>query len=252
MISILDKVIQEYESDPSKDNFKKIMNSVNEIEYKICYNYELSIIGRQDLNNINKNGKNALLEKISLLEKKISLINYKFDINLTGNEIIINLNGRNVTNIDLELLCGINFKYLEEMNLGNNNISNLEELKNLKSPNLKVLNLNNNKIKDVTPLKSTSLPKLQKLDLSFNKIQDITPLGDMMNENRQIQLLNLDNNEIRKVEPLKNNISINVKDISLDNNQLIQKDIEEIKNIISENKILAEYLKIEENEKKIE
>ena len=152
MIRIVDKVIKEYENDPSNDNYKNIMNVVDEIEYKICYNYELNVIGKQDLKNIKKNDQKALLKKIALMEKKIALINNRLDINLTGKEIKINLNGKNVTNIDLELLCGINFKYLEEMNLGNNNISNLDQLKNLDCPNLKVLILNNNKIKDVSPL----------------------------------------------------------------------------------------------------
>ena len=234
-LGLLDFSIDKYENEPSNINYSNLVKILNEIDNKICHDseLELSILGKPDLKNNIKFNSQLLLNKISALEKKaLSIINCKFEINLTGKELKINLNGKNVTNLDLELLSGINFKYLEEIDLGNNNITNLDELKNLKSPNLKVINLTNNKIKDVEPLKYTSFPKLKKLDLSFNKIEDIEPIGDMMyTTSKQIEIINLDNNEIKNIAPIKENISLNIKDINLDNNQIIQKDIEEIKEI---------------------
>ena len=253
-LGLLDFSIDKYENEPSNINYSNLVKILNEIDNKICHDseLELSILGKPDLKNNIKFNSQLLLNKISALEKKaLSIINCKFEINLTGKELKINLNGKNVTNLDLELLSGINFKYLEEIDLGNNNITNLDELKNLKSPNLKVINLTNNKIKDVEPLKYTSFPKLKKLDLSFNKIEDIEPIGDMMyTTSKQIEIINLDNNEIKNIAPIKENISLNIKDINLDNNQIIQKDIEEIKDIISENKVYSNLVEKEKNENK--
>ena len=97
------------------------------------------------------------MNKIQNLEKKIlNKLNVEYKVNLTGEELKIDLNGKNVDNIGLELLCSIPYKNVEEIDLGNNNISNIEAVKNLNSPNLKILILRNNKIKDIEPLKNIS------------------------------------------------------------------------------------------------
>lgn len=136
-----------------------------------------------------------IIDKINYLENKIlNFINAKLNIYLTGNEITINLNNKNIGNAELTLLSSVNFKNLEELNLSHNNIS------------------------DIKSLKDFNFRKLKKLDLSFNKINKIKTSS---NENHTFK-----QNDIQK------KITSQKIDINLDNNNLIQKDIEEIKNLI--------------------
>ena len=161
--------------------------------------------------NEKKEYKKKLLNKIDNLEKKVlGYFNSKLNINLTGKEIKIDLNNKNIGNIDLDLLSGVEFKKLEEINLSHNNISNIESLPNFKT--------------------------VKRIDISFNKIKDITPIKQLTKNNKKLENLNLGNNEIKDVKILKENIFTTVIDINLDNNNIIKKDIEEIKDIIKKNK----------------
>ena len=118
IIKFLDKLVTMYEKNPLDNNSINITNIYN------------------DLNN-KDNREQILLDKIELLEKKIlDVLNPKFEINLTGEDININLSGKKFGNIDLDLLCSISFKKLKELDLSNNNLSNLKEIENLNSPNL--------------------------------------------------------------------------------------------------------------------
>lgn len=166
--------------------------------------------------NINKNIDNELkiLNRLNNIKKNIlAFINAKLKISITGEEIKLNLNNKNIGNYDLILLSGVNFKNLEELYLSHNNIS---------SPEI---------------IEEFNLNKLKKLDLSYNKINSINKYK--LNK----VYLSLDNNGNNKNESNKkifdkniiNNKIINVnKDIkiNLNNNNLIKKEIEEIKNNI--------------------
>ena len=167
-------------------------------------------------NNSNNNRKNEIKEKLLIriekLEKKIlEYFNINLSMNLTGKEKKINLSNKNIGNIELNLLNGVEFKNLEE------------------------IDLSNNKITDIKPI--NSFKKVKKLDLSFNKINDIKALEN----NKQLEKINLSNNEIKDVEVLKKNIFPNIIEINLDNNNIIKKDIDEIKNIIKENLKIIPY-----------
>ncbi len=77
--------------------------------------------------------KIKLLNIVNLLEKKIlEYFNSKLDIKLTGKEIILNLNNKNIGNLELKLLCEVEFKNVEEINLKHNNISDIPSFKNFK------------------------------------------------------------------------------------------------------------------------
>ena len=118
----------------------------------------------------------------------------------------------------------------------NNSISNIEAMKNLNSPNLKILILRNNKIKDIEPLKNICSLKI--LDLSCNKIENINALKEIMKNNKNLEKINLENNIIKNIDILKDknlNISIKLKSINLDNNNIIEKDLEEVYDIINNN-----------------
>ena len=120
------------------------------------------------------NENEILLNKLSSLEKKVlDYLNVKFKINITGKEINIDLNNKNIGNIDLMLLTSI------------------------LSDNLEYINLSHNRISDIRPLKD--LKKVKKIDLSFNNLKDysINSINDTAKDNlsfRKNISINLDNN----------------------------------------------------------
>jgi Leucine-rich repeat (LRR) protein len=105
------------------------------------------------------NENEILLNKLNSLQKKIlDYLNVKFKINITGKEINIDLNNKNIGNIDLMLLTSI------------------------LSDNLEYINLSHNRISDIRPLKD--LKKVKKIDLSFNNLKDysINSINDIRND----------------------------------------------------------------------
>ena len=79
------------------------------------------------------NENEILLNKLNSLEKKVlDYLNVKFKINITGKEINIDLNNKNIGNIDLMLLTSILSDNLEYINLSHNRISDIRPLKDLK------------------------------------------------------------------------------------------------------------------------
>ena len=90
------------------------------MNFKIVKNDELCLLSNQmGTLNINEGGREKLLNKIQNIEKKIlNKLKEEYKVNLTGEELKIDLNGKNVYNIGLELLCSIPYKNVEEIDLG--------------------------------------------------------------------------------------------------------------------------------------
>ena len=100
--------------------------------------------------------------------------------------------------------------------------------------NLEELNLSHNNISDIKPL--LLFKKLKKVDLSFNNINDIKPLKEIIQNNENIVHINLENNKINNVNILKEiNFSRTIQ-INLDNNNILLKEIEDIKNLVIKTK----------------
>ena len=147
---------------------------------------------------------------------KLLIINKKFNLKLTGNENKINLNNKNLTIKDLEVFQGLKMPYVEELSLQNNYINNINVLEYFDIPNVKWINLSYNKIKDISSLKNISLrmPKVEKINLKSNNIENIDVLiNDMF---PHIMEINIQNNEGINFET-KNakNIINKLKDILL-------------------------------------
>ena len=66
--------------------------------------------------------------------------------------------------------------------------------------------------------------------MSFNKINTIKPLYDIFENNKKIKKINLNNNEITDEEKIKEKCERHFIEINLDNNNIIKKDFESIKN----------------------
>ena len=119
---------------------------------------------------------------------------------MSGNEEELDLNNKNITNIELKLLCKLKFEKLRELNLSHNNISDFEPIKNFNN--------------------------LYSLDLSYNKIFEVNYLEEIVKNNKDIKIINLSNNKIKDIYILKRDLFPYDIDFYLDGNNL---DIEEIK-----------------------
>ena len=142
---------------------------------------------------------------------------------MTGNELKLDLNNKNIEDIEFNLLSSIEFKNLEEINLSHNNITDIKPLLKFKT--------------------------LKKVDLSFNKINDILPLEELIENDINISKINLSNNNINKVNISKKISQTRNIEINLDNNNVILKDVEDIKHLLKNNKIINN--KVDESSSKV-
>ena len=123
------------------------------------------------MNPKDKEQKNEIeiLNKLNNLENKIlDFIKVKLKINITGKEIKLDLSNKNIGNIELNLLSGIQFDNLEDLNLSHNNITDINILKEFNLSKIKRLDLSFNKI--------------NKIDLRFNKINNIKSINSLNND----------------------------------------------------------------------
>jgi hypothetical protein len=156
-----------------------------------------------------KLNRDQLIAKLDDLERLARhYLNVKLKIELTGNELSINLNNKNITNIDLQILSEIYFKNVESMHLNHNNISDITPVKNFKSPNLKLV------------------------DFSFNKIENINSFKEFSEKKQKLETILLNNNKISNADIFKVKIFPCIKEINLDENNLLPKDIQEIQDVI--------------------
>ena len=212
-------------------------------------------------NQKEKDTEISLLNKLNSLQKKILyFLNVRLKINLTGNEIKIDLNNKNICDIDLGLLSCIEFKNLEEINLSHNKISKIDSLNELNSPKLKIIDLSFNNIKSNNkkePYKKFAF--IEKVILDNSATKDIKEIKDSIitnnygnnNKNRQSSFFittsnesNLDNKNEEKVEEDLQNKLIN----KLDN---LEKKVINFLNIELEVNITGEEIKIDLNKKNI-
>ena len=154
------------------------------------------------------------LEKVKRLEEQIlEVINVKFGVNIVGNEIKIDLNNKNVENIDLKLLTNVPFPNLKIIDLSNNKISNIESLPQLEAPNLNEINLHHNQISNINPLKDVKSKCFEIVDLRYNKIHDITVFKKMKEESP--------------------NKKLTLKTIKIDHNNILQEELENLSKLLS-------------------
>ena len=139
----------------------------------------------------NKNDKNIILNEYN---KKYNL-DIK-DINIEK----LDLSSKNIGNEGLEYLSKIEFKKLKNLDLSNNNISNISALKSIKFINLEILDLSNNKISDIDVLEKVSFKGLKELNLNNNKITNINILEKV--NFKELKILNLHKNNISDLKVL--------------------------------------------------
>jgi Leucine-rich repeat (LRR) protein len=94
----------------------------------------------------------------------------------------------------------IRFKDLIEINLSNNNISDISYLNNMLLPHLEILNFSDNQIVDITPVANLISKYLSDIYLQNNQIEDITPFENAKFPRWSLEILRLDGNNFNKNE----------------------------------------------------
>ena len=241
-------------NDINEDDIIKFLKNKNELYNNLINNYQNLI----KLNNILINSyKNESFRNINIINIKhyINIIklydiyeeeylknknskdlihsnniinfNRKYCTNLSKYDNYINLVGKNISNEGFNYFNNIlneecNPK-IEIIDFSENNISNINSLKNAKYYNLRELYLYSNKISDIEILSSINYNNLEILNLAYNNIIDISPLNSGKFYN--LQKLYLYYNYIEDLSFIENEMFKYLKRIDLSHNK--------IKNIIS-------------------
>jgi Leucine-rich repeat (LRR) protein len=120
-----------------------------------------------------------------------------YHTSLDRNEIVIELNDKDLGDSGFELLSKIKFKNLQKLNVKGNNITNIAPLSCLCNKNTKKLDLSFNKLNNISPLgqQNFNLKGVRKLLLNDNLIEDIG-VFQMEDVFPNLKKLNLCNNRI--------------------------------------------------------
>ena len=183
LIIFNDIILKTYENFPNNYYHIKNVQKLSE---------SIKLENSRDKNELENVFKNLELERKRMAES-LKKFNEKFKLSLNGKEKELNLNGKGITNEDLDLIGDINFNQLRDMSLANNNISKIDFLKKMNTRHLKSLNLRNNAINNINALSKKKLPNLKILDVSNNKIKDPSPLLDL--KAQALELIKISGNE---------------------------------------------------------
>ena len=227
-LGIGDDIIYIYENPLSDESILKYKPQLQYRGVKFYSNAELSNPGeinfmddnfeaviREYLNKPTGAILNTVLESITNIYARNRNIN-----NIYGIEFCINLDTLNIgENSISDLLSLSNLKQLTILNVDNNNIDDISPLKG--SYTLVNLNLNNNYLNSIDAL--SNLTKLTGLFLNNNAIQDITSLSNLLN----LKYLAVGGNPIENFESIGNLDSLNTLEVL----NLNQFDFSHIRNI---------------------
>ena len=141
---------------------------------------------------------------------EIDKINDKINPNLETLETHIDKNGKLKDEKDFISFCNNDYPKLVNLNLSNNNLTDISELKKLIAPNLKILDLSNNNIKDLDVFKEVNF-FLEELYLNGNCIKQIGIFIDAKSlKNLKKLRASINDNDYEKkkiIDKLKKNIN---------------------------------------------
>ena len=228
-------------------NFK-IIDKKNNINYSENYNSEKEI-ENNFISPIKRIAKRRLFQIIKSLIYLIKF-NKKFKTNLFLSTPEIKLLNLQIGQNGFEILTKILFHNIIKIELENNNINNIDNLKNFKLDNIKSLELYNNKITDINIISNLNMNKLVDLDLEKNNITSIDIFEKCKFEN--LSFLGLSNNPIKDITVLSkvkftNLQRLDLYNMLLDNIKILKKcnfpnltDLELFGNKINDISTLAE------------
>jgi len=195
-----------YEDEYLKNkNSKELIHSNNIINFNKKYCTNLS----KDDNYINLVGKNISNEGFNFFN---NILNKENNPKIE----IIDFSENNISNINS--LRNAKCYNLKELYIYSNQISNIDILSNIKFNNLEILNLAYNNIFDLSPLNRGNFYNLQKLYLYYNHIEDISFIENEMFKN--LIRIDLSYNEIKNINSFKGAKFMNLKKLFIGNNKI--------------------------------
>ena len=184
----------------------------------------------RDISKINRGTflNYVIQDFLYFINKDLIRFKEKFNINTADNNIIkLNLSGNNLGNEDLKILCKIKYRYLKELYLYDNNISDIKLLEKMECNLLEVLSLGYNKISDISILDKVKFINLRILYLYGNKIEDINTFEKVKFE--QLKELDLCDNKISNIDVLDKVKFKRIKKLDLSVNKI--EDIKILENV---------------------
>ena len=209
------KVAEGLNNDLQAHNIKRdekeeadLQKTINAIKNDTEHNYKISTkIERQDGNFIHTEEENGSLEEI----------NVKFQKSFNHKEKIINLGYyyNEFGDFYLNKLSKVGWEMLVELNLNNNNITDIEPLYNMQLLSLKKLDLSNNDISDIDDINKLQIYDLKYIYLNNNQID--SPFAFYDEKFNDLECLNLLENKIeeRDKEKFKKKYTSKHKNLNL-------------------------------------
>ena len=190
-----------------------IIDKINKINFSKVYSIKEEI-DNFFIEPIKKLGKKRLFQ---LIKSLINLNNFnkKYNKSLYLSIPEINLSKASIGQDGFEILSQIFFHNLIKLNLENNNIKDINNLKKFRLENLEFLELYNNKISDINILSNLNINKIIELDLEKNNISSIDFLEKCKFDN--LSFLGLANNPINNINVLTKVKFMNLEKLDLYN-----------------------------------
>ena len=166
-IRVRSTIINSYQNHKNNYNYIK---SINNLARSI-------LSGKKIKDEYSKNIFNIFERKLKDQEKYIKELQKK-RIFLDGKEDKLNLRKREIDDETLNLISKIQFQKLKEINLSDNQITNIEPLYYMNLNNVEKIDLSFNKIENIEIFKELKLPKLKEICLQNNQINNFNPIID--------------------------------------------------------------------------
>lgn len=201
-------IINSYEN--FKNNYFHIKSILN-LGESISIEKKISKISKEELICM----ENNLEKKLKMQKDAIKELQNLYQIKLNGNEEKLLLKKRHLDDKGLELISKIPFKNLKEIDLSENDISDISPLKNMNLPHSEYLNLSFNKIHDIQAFKELNSPKLKEICLQGNSINDYKTLINNKNFLGLERLRIENNNLLMDFKDLEKKLSQNYNNLRL-------------------------------------
>jgi hypothetical protein len=231
-----------------KENIKIIEEKNNQLKKLITFNniikqsyekYNNNYLYLKSFKNICKSFENenirdsnelkflftALNNEIEISKKAIDKINHEKEIKINREEECLLLRNKQLNNENIKCLSQIKFNQLIEIDLSENEITNIEPLFYLKLPFLELLDLSYNQIRNIECFGDIKMKQLKYLFIQNNQIEDIKVLVDP--NFQTLEILRLENNNIDQNSQTFQDL-INLYNV---NGKILIKDITDIDEI---------------------
>ena len=182
-------------------NLNNIFRALEREKYRDSNDLKLLL---NDFDNEIKNSEKAI----------IKIFNEK-DIKIEREEENLLLSNKQINDENIKLISQIKFNNLKEINLSENEITNIEPLCNINLPYLVLLNLSYNKIINIEPLGEINSRKLKYLFIQNNQIEDFEVFfdNDYQSNFSSLSILRLEENKIKEDSDTFKKLEKKYKDI---------------------------------------